>query len=218
MGSSCACWLRLRHRPGSWAYASRSRGRGSPLRCAHQRMADQQEIGACRTRLHVHARAAAIAAVCSALGPIRTPAGAQQEHHAVPAGSAPVALTGTASCAQGTPSSGAVVQLFHGDGPGRPLMTTTVADAAGRFAVRTGAGTYTLEIGRSGQASHRQQTPRAAIASTSGSPPQASRRRVAGVRRGRCCRCSRPTQWVARRVKRHQCGRSVPPGSSDAVT
>ncbi|HEX6367526.1 MAG TPA: TonB-dependent receptor [Longimicrobium sp.] len=86
-----------------------------------------------------------------------TPAAAQQEHHGVPAGGAQVVLTGSASCAEGTPLSGAVVQLFHGDGPGRHLMAASVADAAGRFAVRTGAGTYTLEIGYPGQEPHRQQ-------------------------------------------------------------
>ncbi|HEX5871273.1 MAG TPA: TonB-dependent receptor, partial [Longimicrobium sp.] len=96
--------------------------------------------------------AAAIAAVCGALGV--TPAAAQ-EHHGVPAGGAQVVLTGTASCAEGTPLGPAVAQLFHG--PGRHLVAASVADAAGRFAVRTGAGTYTLEIGYPGHEPHRQQ-------------------------------------------------------------
>ena len=107
--------------------------------------------------VRMHARAAAVAAVCGALGAMPTPAAAQHEHHGVPAGSAQVVLTGTVSCAEGTPSSGAVVQLFHGSGPGRHLMAASVADATGRFAVRTGAGTYTLEIGYPGHAPHRQQ-------------------------------------------------------------
>jgi outer membrane receptor protein involved in Fe transport len=106
--------------------------------------------------LRMHARAAAIAAVCGALGSGSAPAAAQQEHHGVPASGARVMLTGTAWCAD-TPSPGAIVQLFHGDGPGRHLMATSVADAAGRFAVRTGAGTYTLEIRYPGDEPHRQQ-------------------------------------------------------------
>ena len=36
-------------------------------------------------------------------------------------------------------------------------MATAVADSAGRFTVRTGAGTYTLEISYSGHAPHHQQ-------------------------------------------------------------
>ena len=107
--------------------------------------------------LRMHARAAAIAAVCGALGATLTPAAAQQEHHGVPASGAQVVLTGTASCAEGTPSSGAIVQLFHGSGPGRHLVAASVADATGRFAVRTGAGTYTLEISDPGHEPHRQQ-------------------------------------------------------------
>jgi outer membrane receptor protein involved in Fe transport len=103
-----------------------------------------------------HARAAAIAIVCSALV-ATTPAAAQHEGHGLPAGSAQVMLTGTASCAEGTPVSGAVVQLFHGDGPGRQLMSASVADTAGHFAVRAGGGTHTLEIGYPGHAPHRQQ-------------------------------------------------------------
>jgi outer membrane receptor protein involved in Fe transport len=106
--------------------------------------------------LRMRGRAAAIAAVCGALGAMRTPAAAQQEHHGVPASSAQVVLTGSASCA-GTPVSGAIVQLFHGDGPGRHLVATSVADASGRFAVRTGAGTYTLEIRYPGIEPYRQQ-------------------------------------------------------------
>jgi outer membrane receptor protein involved in Fe transport len=106
--------------------------------------------------LRMHGRGAAIAAVCGALASLRTPAAAQQEHHGAPASGAQVVLAGTAWCA-GTPSSGAIVQLFHGDGPGRHLVATSVADAAGRFAVRTGAGTYTLEIGYPGHEPHRRQ-------------------------------------------------------------
>lgn len=107
--------------------------------------------------LRMHGRAAVIAAVCGALAAMSTPAAAQQEHHGVPASGAQVVLMGTASCAEGTPSSGAIVQLFHGNGPGRHLVATSVADATGRFAVLTGAGTYTLEIGYPGHAPHRQQ-------------------------------------------------------------
>ncbi len=107
--------------------------------------------------VRMHGRAAAIAAVCAALAAVRTPAAAQQDHHGVPATAAQVVLAGTASCVEGTPSSGAIVQLFHGDGPGRHLVAASVADASGRFAVRTGAGTYTLEIRSPGHAPHRQQ-------------------------------------------------------------
>ncbi len=85
------------------------------------------------------------------------PAAAQQEHHAVPAGSAQVVLTGTAYRAEGTPTSGAIVRLFHGSGPGRHLMAASVTDAAGRFVVRAGAGTYLLEIGYPGHEPHRRQ-------------------------------------------------------------
>lgn len=106
--------------------------------------------------VRMHGRAAAIAAVCGALGAMCTPAAAQQEHHGVPASVAQVVLTGTAYCAS-TPLSGAIVQLFHGNGPVRHLMATSVADAAGRFTVRTGAGTYTLEIRYPGHAPHRRQ-------------------------------------------------------------
>jgi outer membrane receptor protein involved in Fe transport len=99
------------------------------------------------------ARAAAIAAVCGALA---APTAAVAQHdHGVPAGGAQVVLAGTASCAEGVPSSGAVVQLFHGNG--RHLVATSAADAAGRFAVRAGAGTYTLEIGYPGHEPHRRQ-------------------------------------------------------------
>ena len=62
---------------------------------------------------------------------------------------------GTACCA-GTPLSGAIVQLFRGNGEGRHVVATSIADAAGRFAVRTGAGTYTLEISYPGHEPHRQ--------------------------------------------------------------
>jgi outer membrane receptor protein involved in Fe transport len=106
--------------------------------------------------VRIRGRAAAVIAVCGALVALRTPAAAQHEHHGAPASSAQAVLTGTASCA-GTPLSGAIVQLFHGNGPGRHLVATSVADAAGRFAVRAGAGTYTLEIRSPGQAPHGRQ-------------------------------------------------------------
>ena len=102
-----------------------------------------------------YARAAAIAAVLGALCAAFTPAAAQHEHHGVPAGSAQVVLTGTARCAEGTPLSGAIVQLFHG--PNRHSMAAATADAAGRFVIRTGGGTYTLEISYPGHEPHRQQ-------------------------------------------------------------
>ena len=98
-----------------------------------------------------------MAAVCSVLAAVVTPAAAQHERHGVPARNAQVLLAGTASCAEGAPLGGAVVQLFHGTGPGRHLMATAVADSAGRFTVRTGAGTYTLEISYSEHAPHHQQ-------------------------------------------------------------
>jgi hypothetical protein len=107
--------------------------------------------------LRRHARAAAIAALCGARLAIVTPAAAQHEQHGVLAGGAQVVLTGTARCAEGTPSSGAIVQLFHGSGPGRHLMTASATDSAGRFAVRIGGGTYTLEIGYPGDEPHRKQ-------------------------------------------------------------
>ena len=88
---------------------------------------------------------------------MRNPAAAQQEHHGVPAGSAQVAVTGTAYRADGTPMSGALVQLFHGSVPGRHLTATSVTDAAGRFVVRTSGGTYTLEISHPGHEPHRRQ-------------------------------------------------------------
>lgn len=106
--------------------------------------------------LRMHARAAAVAVLCGALGAIRTPAAAQHEHHGVPAAGAQAVLTGTASCAEGPPLGGAIVQLFHGDDAGRHLVAASVADAAGRFSLRAGAGTYTLEIRSPGQAPHRQ--------------------------------------------------------------
>lgn len=107
--------------------------------------------------LRRRAGAAAIAAVWSALVGVPTPAVAQHEQHGVPAGGAQLVLTGTASCTEGTPSSGAIVQLFHGSGPGRHLVAASVADATGRFAVRAGAGTYTLEVSYPGDEPHRRQ-------------------------------------------------------------
>ncbi len=109
------------------------------------------------------ARAAAIAAVCTALCAIGGPAAAQQEHHAAPAGSAPVVMTGAARRADGTPLGGAIVQLFHGAGPDRHLMATSVTDATGRFVVRTGGGTYTLEISHPGHEPHRRQVTLATV-------------------------------------------------------
>ena len=112
--------------------------------------------------LRVHARAAAIAALWSALAAMLAPAAAQHERHGVPTGSAQVLLTGTAHGADGMPLSGAIVRLFHGSGPGRHLMATAVTDAAGRFAVRGGGGEYTLEISHLGHEPHRQQVTLAA--------------------------------------------------------
>ncbi len=84
-----------------------------------------------RLTLRKYARAAVIA-VCGAPCAVLTPAAAQHEHHGVPASSAQVVLMGTASCADGTPSmSGAVVQLFHGNGPGRHVMVMSVVVATG---------------------------------------------------------------------------------------
>jgi hypothetical protein len=103
-----------------------------------------------------HARAAAIAAaVCAALCAMPGRAAAQHEHHGVPAGSAQVVLTGTAHGAEGAPLRGAIVRLFHD--PGAHSMATSVTDAAGRFVVRTGGGTYTVEISYPGHAPHRRQ-------------------------------------------------------------
>jgi outer membrane receptor protein involved in Fe transport len=83
--------------------------------------------------------------------------GAQHEHHGAPTGSAQVMLTGTASSVEGTLLSGAIVRLFHGSGPGRHLMAASVTDTIGRFVVRTGSGSYELEITYAGHESHRQQ-------------------------------------------------------------
>jgi hypothetical protein len=104
-----------------------------------------------------HALAGAIAAVCSALGGMPAAAAAQDAHHGVAAGGAQAVLSGTALCTEGAPVNGAVVQLFHGAGPGRHLAATSLTDRAGRFAVRAGAGTYTLEISYLEQAPHRRQ-------------------------------------------------------------
>ena len=101
--------------------------------------------------------AAAVAAAWGALVAVPAPAAAQHEGHGVPAGTAQVVLTGTAYRADGTPVSGAIVQLFHGSGPGRHPMATSVTDTTGRFGVRTGGGTYTLEIRHPGHEVHRQQ-------------------------------------------------------------
>src|SRR5688500_4077083 len=92
------------------------------------------------------AYAAVIAALCGALVVMPTPAAAQHEHHAAPADSAQVVLTGTAHGPNGTPLGGAIAQLFHGTGPGRHLVATSVTDAAGRFALRASSGPHTLEI------------------------------------------------------------------------
>ena len=100
---------------------------------------------------------AAVAAVWSALVATPTAATAQHDHHGVPAGSAQAVLTGTAQGADGTPLRGAIVQLLHGPGPDRHPIATSVTDAAGRFVVRTGGGTYTLEISHPGHAPHRRQ-------------------------------------------------------------
>jgi ferric enterobactin receptor len=103
------------------------------------------------------ARAGAILAACSSLCTMPAPASAQHEQHDVPTGVAQAVLTGKAYGAEGVPLSGAIVQLFHGSGPGRHLMATSVTDAAGRFSLRTGGGTYTLEISFPGHEPHRQQ-------------------------------------------------------------
>jgi hypothetical protein len=97
------------------------------------------------------------------------PAAAQHEHHGVPAASALVLLTGTVHGAEGTALKGAIVKLFHESGPGRHLVATSVTDAAGRFSVRSGAGTYTLAIDHLGHAPHRQQVTIAAVPLSVGS-------------------------------------------------
>jgi outer membrane receptor protein involved in Fe transport len=108
------------------------------------------------------ARAAAIAALCGALVAIPTPAAAQHEHHAAPANSAQAALTGTVRGAEGAPLRGAIVQLVHETGPERHLVATSVTDAAGRFVLRAGGGTYTLEIRQLGHEPHREEVTLAA--------------------------------------------------------
>ena len=85
------------------------------------------------------------------------PAAAQHEHHGVPAGGPRVVLMGAALSAEGTPLSGAIVQLLHGTGPGAHLMATAVSDATGRFIVRASSGTYTLEVSYPGHQPHRRQ-------------------------------------------------------------
>ena len=89
---------------------------------------------------------AVIAALCGALAAVTAPAAAQHEHHAAPADSARVVLTGSAHGADGAPLGGAIAQLFHGSGPGRHLVATSVTDAAARFALRARGGAHTLEI------------------------------------------------------------------------
>ena len=105
----------------------------------------------------MHARIATIAALCGTLAASPTPAAAQHAQHGAPDVSEQVLLTGTASGAQGTPLRGAIVQLFHGAGPGRHLVATSVTDAAGRFVLRAVGGTYALEIRYLGHEPHRRE-------------------------------------------------------------
>ena len=64
---------------------------------------------------------------------------------------------GTALGTHGAPLRGAIVQLFHGAGPGGHLVATSVTDAAGRFVLRAVSGTYSLEIRHLGHEPHRQE-------------------------------------------------------------
>lgn len=111
------------------------------------------------------APAAAIAALCGTLVVTPTPAAAQHEHHAAPADSAQVMLTGTVHGTDGTPLSGAIVQLFHRSGSEGHLIASSVTDAAGRFALRAAGGTFTLEIRHLGHEPHREPVTLAAAAS-----------------------------------------------------
>ena len=99
----------------------------------------------------------AVFAALFALAVPRVQAAAQHEGHDASARSAQVSLSGTALCMEGTPSGRAVVQLVHVEGPERHLIASTVVDSTGRFVVRGGAGTYTLEISYPGRPPHRQQ-------------------------------------------------------------
>ena len=103
------------------------------------------------------APAVVIAALCGVLVAMPRPAGAQHEHHAAPASSAHVLLTGTVHGADGAPTSGAIAQLLDASGPGRHLVATSVTDAAGRFALRAEGGRYTLEIRHLGHEPHRRE-------------------------------------------------------------
>ena len=114
------------------------------------------------------AGSAAIAAVGGALVAIVTPAMAQHEHHGIPGG-AQVVLTGTARSAAGAPLVGALVQLLHGFGADERLVTTALTDTKGGFAVRAGAGSYTLQISYPGHEPHRQQVTLATTPVTVGS-------------------------------------------------
>ena len=64
---------------------------------------------------------------------------------------------------EGAPLSAAIAQLFHGSGPGRRLMATSVTDTAGRFALRAGGGAYTLEIHYPGHEPHRNEVTLGAV-------------------------------------------------------
>src|SRR5688500_1373722 len=116
----------------------------------------EAELSRSSSLLRKPARAGAVAAVCSALWGILASAAAQ-EHHGVPAGGAQVVLSGAAYCPEGEPVSGAIVQLFHGSGPGRHLLATSLTAGAGRFAARAPGGTYTLELRYPGLEPHRQR-------------------------------------------------------------
>jgi ferric enterobactin receptor len=82
-----------------------------------------------------------------------SPAAAQHEHHPGTAAT-PTLVSGTVLGAEGTPLAGAIVQLFHGSGTGRHVMATSLTDGAGRFAIRVGGGSYTLEVSYLGHEPH----------------------------------------------------------------